>query len=376
LRGLRILITNHFLRARTGSELYACEVATSLLRRGHTPIVYSPQLGHTARELRKATVPVVDNLDAIGTPPDLIHAQHHVETMSALLRFPNTPAVFFCHGWLPWEETPPKHPRILRYVAVDDTCLDRLVSESGIAEERVSVILNSVDLEQFLPRSPLPEKPARALVFSNGAKDSTHLGAVREACLKHGLTLDVIGADAENVAARPQDVLGQYDIVFAKARCALEAMAVGNAVVLCDMVGAGPMVKTGELDRLRRLNFGIRTLRGRIDAAVLEKEIARYDPADAAAVSQRIRATAGRDAAIDQIIALYQDVIAEFAGGAKRDHDAEGRAEAVYLRDLTSFFEAERAAILESRTFRWRKRMLNLPMAGAMLRSIASKFRN
>lgn len=376
MRGLRILITNHFLRARTGSELYVCELATSLLRRGHTPIVYSPQLGQTARELRKATVPVIDNLDAIGTPPDLIHGQHHVETMSALLRFPNTPAVFFCHGWLPWEETPPKHPRILRYVAVDDTCLDRLVSESGIREERVSVILNAVDLEQFRPRPPLPEKPARALVFSNGANESTHLGAVREACLKHGLTLDVIGSSAGNVAARPQDVLGQYDIVFAKARCALEAMAVGSAVVLCDIVGAGPMVKTGELDRLRRLNFGVRTLRGRIDAAVLEKEIARYDAADAAEVSQRIRATAGRDAAVDQIIALYEEVIDEFEGGTRRDHDAEGRAEAVYLRELTSFFEAERAAILESRTFRWRKRMLNLPMAGAMLRSIASRFRN
>ena len=182
MRGLRILITNHFLRGRTGSELYVCELATNLLRRGHNPIVYSPQLGYTARELRDATVPVVDSLEAISTAPDLIHGQHHVETMSALLRFPNTPAVFFCHGWLPWEETPPKHPRILRYVAVDDTCLDRLISESGIAEERVSVILNSVDLEQFVPRSPLPIQPSRALVFSNGAKETTHLGAVREAC--------------------------------------------------------------------------------------------------------------------------------------------------------------------------------------------------
>jgi hypothetical protein len=214
--------------------------------------------------------------------------------MSALLRFPNTPAVFFCHGWLPWEETPPKHPRILRYVAVDDTCLDRLTSESGIAEERVSVILNSVDLEQFVPRSPLPLQPARALVFSNGAKETTHLGAVREACLRTGLTLDVIGADAGNVASRPQDVLGQYDIVFAKARCALEAMAVGSAVVLCDVKGAGPMVTAGELDRLRRLNFGIRTLREKVDADVLEKEIARYDAADASTVSERIRET--RDA--------------------------------------------------------------------------------
>jgi len=374
LRGLRILITNHFLRGRTGSELYVCELATNLLRRGHSPIVYSPQLGHTARELRSATVPVVDNLDAIGSAPDLIHGQHHVETMSALLRFPNTPAVFICHGWLPFEETPPKHPRILRYVAVDDTCLDRLVSENGIAEERVEVILNSVDLEQFLPRAPLPARPARALVFSNGAKETTHLGAVREACRRRDLSLDVIGSDAGNVATRPQDVLGQYDIVFAKARCALEAMAVGSAVVLCDIKGAGPMVTANELDGLRRLNFGIRTLREEIDADVLEKEIARYDPADAATVSQRIRSSAGREAAIDQIVALYEEVISEFETGGPRDPDAEGRAEAAYLRDLNRHFEIERNSILQSRTFVWRQRMLTLPVVGPVLRAIARRF--
>lgn len=374
MRGLRILITNHFLRGRTGSELYVCELATNLLRRGHTPIVYSPQLGHTARELRNATVPVVDNLDAIGSAPDVIHGQHHVETMSALLRFPNTPAVFFCHGWFPWEETPPKHPRILRYVAVDDTCLDRLVSESGIPEECVSVILNSVDLEQFLPRAPLPAKPERALVFSNEAKESTHLGAVREACRRKGLTLDVVGAYAGNVAARPQDVLGQYDIVFAKARCALEAMAVGSAVVLCDFLGVGPMVTSTELDRLRRLNFGVRTLRGKIDADVLEKQIALYDPSDAAKVSQRIRDTAGREAAIDQIVAVYREVVGEFESGGARDHDAEARAEAAYLRDLTRYFESERESILTSRTFLWRKRMLNLPVVGPALRGVARRF--
>lgn len=370
MRALRILITNHFLRGRTGSELYVCELAKSLLQRGHTPIVYSPQLGPTARELRDATVPVIDNLNAISTAPDLIHGQHHVETMAALLRFPNTPAVFFCHGWLPWEETPPKHPRILSFVAVDDTCRDRLVCESGVPEERVAVILNSVDTDQFIPRGPLPTKPARALVFSNGA---THIAAVREACRRTQLTLDVIGAEAGSASTRPQDVLGQYDIVFAKARCALEALAVGSAVVLCDKVGVGPMVTTSEVDQLRRLNFGVRTLQGSVDADVLEKEIARYDAADAAEVSRRIRNGAGREAAIDQVIALYHDVVDEF-GVTERDTDAEARAEAVYLQQLALHLEEQRNRLLNSQTFRLRNRLLNLPGVSTLLRSLARKF--
>lgn len=345
----------------------------SLLRRGHTPIVYSPQLGQSARELRDATVPVVDDLAAIASPPDLIHGQHHVETMTALLRFPNTPAVFFCHGWLPWEETPPQHPRILHYVAVDETCRDRLVCESAVREERVSVILNSVDLEQFVPRTPLPVKPARALIFSNGASESTHLGAVREACRRTQLSLDVIGAESGNVSTRPQDVLGQYDIVFAKARCALEALAVGSAVVLCDQMGVGPMVTTREMDHLRRLNFGVRTLQSSVEAAMLEKEIARYDSADAAEVSRRIRASAGREAAIDQIIQLYRDVIREFEETAPGDLDAEARAEASYLRQLAMHFEAQRNTFLNSQTFRLRKRLLKIPLAGALVRSLVRR---
>ena len=369
MRALRVLITNHFLRGRTGSELYVGELATSLLQRGHTPIVYSPQLGPTAHELREATVPVVDNLDSISSPPDLIHGQHHVETMAALLRFPNTPAVFFCHGWLPWEETPPKHPRVLHYVAVDDTCRDRLLWENSVPEQRVSVILNSVETEQFLPRSPLPARPSRAVVFSNGG---THVGAVREACLRTQLTLDVIGADAGNVAMRPQDVLGQYDIVFAKARCALEALAVGSAVVLCDTVGVGPMVTTREIDQLRRLNFGVRTLRGNVDPDLLEREIGRYDAQDAAEVSRRIRESSGREKAIDQIVDLYRDVVREFET-TERDLDLEARAEATYLQQLAIHLEEQRNVLLNSQTFRLRKRLLNLPLAGPLLRSLTRK---
>jgi len=146
---LRILITNNTLDHRGGSETYVRDLAIGLLNRGHTPIAYSTQLGAVAREIRGASVPVIDNLDALAMPPDVIHGHHHVETMTALLRFPGVPAVSFCHGWIPWEEIPPRFPRILQYVAVDQTCRDRLILESGIPPDRVRVLLNFVDLERF-----------------------------------------------------------------------------------------------------------------------------------------------------------------------------------------------------------------------------------
>lgn len=309
------------------------DLALALLNRGHTPIAYSTQLGDVAREIRAATVPVIDNLDALALPPDIIHGHHHLETMTALLHFPGVPAVSFCHGWMPWEEIPPRFPRILRYAAVDHTCRDRLILECGISVDRVRVLLNFVDLARFKPREPLPARPQRALVFSNHANESTYTPAVREACARSGITLDIIGLEAGIVCAQPEEILGRYDIVFAKGRAALEALAVGAAVILCDANGVGPLVTSSQFDHLRLLNFGLRALRDPVNAAVIERQIAGYDAEDASKVSRLVRASAGRDAMVDQIISLYREVIAENES-LTADGGEEGRAAAAYLHWL------------------------------------------
>jgi len=343
---LRILLTNTSLINRAGSELYLFEVATRLLVRGHSPVAFTPRLGPVAEALRAATIPVVDRLDAIGEPPDLIHGQHHVETLTALLHFPGVPAVFVCHGWAPWEELAPRFPRILRYVAVDHTTRERLVSEQGIPPERVDVVLNFVDLERFQPRAPLPPAPRRALVFSNHAHEGTYLPAVREACSRFGIEVDVAGIASGRPVTEPEKLLPAYDLVFAKGRAALEAMAVGAAVMLCDVSGAGPLITSEDLDRLRPLNFGIRTLRHPVAVDYLASQIERYDPADASEVSRRIRASAGLEEAVDRLIGIYERVLAEHREHGTPLAEEESRAAATYLDWLNPFLK-ERLALLQ-----------------------------
>src|SRR5713226_6209928 len=381
---LRILITNNTLADRAGTELYVRDLAIALLERGHTPIAYSSLLGEVARELRGATIPVVDHLDSLAVPPDIIHGHHHLETMTALLSFPGVPAIYFCHGWIPWEEEPLHFPRILRYVAVDQTCRDRLIYEHAVPEDRVRVLLNFVDLNHFKPREPLPDRPRRALVFSNNASDYTHLGAIREACARTGIEIDAMGARAGNVCARPEEVLGGYDIVFAKGRSALEALAVGAAVVLCDAAGAGPMVTTDEVERLRPLNFGIRALRESVNPDAIARQIARYSAKDAAEVSRWIRVSAGLDAAIDELLALYREVIEEHKQNEPQDLAAELRAAGTYLRrwvpNLTAQrqmrmqyeqLKADHMNIQSSATVRLGNRVVALPILGPLIKSLA-----
>ncbi|HEY7509457.1 MAG TPA: glycosyltransferase family 4 protein [Vicinamibacteria bacterium] len=335
MQPLTVLITQQSLAIRGGSTAYTRDLAVGLLRQGHHPIVYSTDLGDLAREIRLATVPVVDDLGALSVRPDVVHGNHHAELITALLRFPAVPGVHACHAWYYADAFPPRFPRIRRYVAVDDTCRDRLVYEEGIPEDRVRVVFNAVDLTRFRPRPPLPARPRRAVVFSNYASEGTHLPVVREVAARLGVTLEVIGEGAGVPHARPEEVLGQFDLVFAKARCALEAMAVGAAVVLCDATGSGPLVTAAEVDRLRRLNFGIRALAGPLHPDLLTREASRYDPDDAREVSRRIRAGASLETKVGELLAVYAEVLAEQARAAPGDPAAEARAAADYLRWVT-----------------------------------------
>lgn len=335
MRRLRILITTWTLAQRGGSTLYTRDLALGLMASGHRPIVYSPIAGAIGDELRAATIPVVNDLGDVGEPPDLIHGNHHPELMTALLQFPGTPALHVCHAWATWDAAPPRFPRIRRFVAVDETCRDWLIGEQGIPVEQTSVHYNAVDLRRFQPRPPLPERPKRGLVFSNYASEQSYLGAVRSACEQAGLELHVVGAGAGNPCSEPEAVLGNYDLVFAKARCALEAMAVGTAVVLCDTLGTGPMVRVENWQRLRQMNFGRRSLRPPVRAQDLLAAIRQYNAADAMEVARQIRDSAGLERAVDAMVALYGAILAEHAAAPAADPLAELRAAASYLAWLT-----------------------------------------
>jgi glycosyltransferase involved in cell wall biosynthesis len=335
---LCILITNALLKNWSGSELYVSDVAVELLKRGHKPVVYSPRLGKLAEVLARKSVPVVDNLEAIDFQPDIIHAQHHLETMTALARFPHTPAVFFCHGWIPWEEIPPLHPRILQYVTVSDALRDRLIYQFGIPPEKTRTILNSVDLERFSARAPLPDVPKRALVFNSQVAEKNVLGIFQSVCARNGLELDVVGYGSQFPSYAPEIELRKSDIVFAVGRSALESLAVGCAVVCCGVDGVAQMVTTENLENLRRNNFGIRVLNRPLTEDILAEEIQRYNPEVALKVSHAVRAAAGLNEMTDQLMAVYQAVLNDYSCKKTDDCDSETRAFSVYLKSISDAY--------------------------------------
>lgn len=344
-----MLFTNLSLGGRGGSELYLRDVAQALAGRGFQPLAYSPRLGSVSDQLRASGIPVVERLELLAEAPDLIHGQHHLQTLAALHRFPDTPAIFVCHGWLPWQERPPRFPRILRYVAVDRLRRERLVSEEGIPPERVEVIPNFVDVDRFVPRpAPLPPRPRRALVFSNHAiPGSGFVELVREACRREGVELETAGRHAGRLD-RPEEVLPGFELVFARGRSAMEAMATGAAVVLCDVEGAGPLVTRDRVEELADLNFGIGALTRPHGLEGLRREIRRYDPEEASRVASWIGEHAPLGGAVDRLAALYRQVAAEWEASSPGERRAgESSATSVYLQGLDRHLERQEERLLD-----------------------------
>jgi hypothetical protein len=262
----------------------------------------------------------------------------------------------------------PHFPRIFRYVAVDDTCADFLLTREGIAPQNVAVLLNAVDTRRFRQRPPLPERPRRAIVFGNTAHEGTHLPFVKEACRRNGIDLDDVGFFSGNAVSDPETLLPGYDLAFAKAKCAIEAMACGLAVIVCDKRGIGGMVRTNDFERLRRLNFGLRCLNTPWSTDALTREIAKYDPADAREVSDHIRATASSDSLHEALFTQYETVIAEHAGRPV-EWIAESRAAATFLHRMTEHERNHQGRL--DRAARAGYRLLRIPLLGPIARRAA-----
>jgi hypothetical protein len=309
---MRVLISCIMLAGRSGGEVVTADYARALKDRGHEVAVYTPQSGPLADELRAEGVTIVANPTDCPFLPEIIHGHHRQPTVTALAAFPGVPAIFLCQASAFWSVGPPDMSRIRRYLGVDEACRDRIVSELPRLAGKVGVLLNAVDLDRFQPRPPLPAKPRRALLLTKwpGAHDA----AIKLAAAQTGLDLHELGRGAGGEVNDLHQRLHQYDIVFASARCAIESLVVGCAVIVVDQRGLAGMVTQSNVEAWRRDNFGLRLLVSSVRVASIEQEIARYSAVDAAKVAVYMRTHAGLGNAVDELETIYRDVIEEAKG--------------------------------------------------------------
>jgi hypothetical protein len=147
---MRVLITNTRLDARAGEESCVQELARELQRLGHAVIAWSSDTRQRPRLLENDVVPVATDLAHLPVQPDIIHAQHHLDAMTALAALPDVPVVYQSHGET-WPGAAPIHPRIYRHLGESDTAAGRVgdlvgIYEQVIAEHRATPVDRRADL--------------------------------------------------------------------------------------------------------------------------------------------------------------------------------------------------------------------------------------
>lgn len=314
---MNVLITNIWLNCYGGTEVYVRDLAIALQQKGINTEVYSPQLGTVAKEIQAEGINVTDDVTRLRHRPDIIHAHHYSPAIEALDHFTGVPAIYILHGREHPKDKPPKHRRVMKYIASDQNTLERLVIDEAIPVEHTDVLLNWVDIGRFVLRKDWKIKPERALVFSNYASGSNYLPIIKAACEKTGIELDCIGLTNGNALAKPELILDKYDIVFAKAKAAIEAMATGASVIPCDYKGLGEMVTIENYRRSREYNFGMKILNRTINVQSVEGEIKKYDPTVAKQVTALIRKEADMRLYIDKLLIHYTEAIDRYRQGSK-----------------------------------------------------------
>jgi UDP-3-O-[3-hydroxymyristoyl] glucosamine N-acyltransferase len=306
---VRILITNLQLDHRTGTEIVVRDLELGLRERGHQVCVYTPSPGIISDEITARGGTVVDELDLVPFLPDVVHAHHNGPATDAALHFPKTPLIFVCHDRQSWYDLARGVPSVREYVAVDLNCRERLVAE-GVLQASIHVITNAVDIDRLTMRGPVPSPPRRAAVFGNNAVNGGFVESVRCACARAGLSLDVFGSGVGRTLQNPEGHLADYDVVFAKARCAIEALAAGCAVIAIDEAGYGGLVTSTDIQWMLDWNIGDRCLQRAVDAEAVEHDLSRIDTEDARRVSEIVRARCSLTSALDAYERVYQMAVA------------------------------------------------------------------
>jgi len=305
---MRILYCNIGLASRSGSEVVTLETAKTLSRLGHDICVYAGVVGRSSEALVAAGIPVLTGLENIPWQPDVIHSNHLPQSIETAAQFPGTPQIFVCHDASAWHSKPPALSVIRQWGAVDEICAER-IERTINPPPSVNRLPNAVDMDAYRRRSPLPEKPQNALAL---VKHRSHLAAIKAACKRAGLRLDVFGSATNNVVDDLPARLPAYDIVFASARMALESMATGCSVIAVDGRGLAGLVTSRNVEHWRQHNFGQRLLTNAVTADALHTEINLYQNMDAARVTDFIRETASLSAYCERLVNVYETAISDF----------------------------------------------------------------
>lgn len=277
---MNILLTNLVIGGLSGTERHVLTLARALLKRGHVVAVYSPTPGEGDPARVLDGVRVSRTLEAVGFEPDVLHCHHLPCAIEVVMKWPHTPSLYLVHDATEWHDALPPVEAFDVIAAVDRNCAERAMREApGTA---VQIVPNPIE-QGKLAVVRRTRRPRSLLIYGKSARDRSWNRRLRLAALANGVfKFRVLEADRD-----PLGRLGHFDIILARARCAMEACLSGAYTVLFDRGLCGGSVTPENVEFLLGWNFG-RGVFGEALTYARFKELLRGYSADSALDAARI----------------------------------------------------------------------------------------
>jgi hypothetical protein len=241
---LRILLTNHGLRKRAGTELATFELAHALKGLGHEVGVFSPFLGRFAySQAFKNRIPLFslgDGAELEKFSPDVVHLQHWPNHLLLNEMGIKAPRLFHFHGALAPLESPPHITGICPpWLAVSEITFQSVAEDSSWDRNVGSRIGKWGSLEpQDGMRGNLvlaEGKLANVLVVSNHFPP-LYSDWVRRAGQELGFGTTFIGSGSKVKPVSDKLIL-KHDAVISLGRTAVQSATLGKPTLLLDHLG-------------------------------------------------------------------------------------------------------------------------------------------
>jgi hypothetical protein len=269
---MRFVLGNRLMDAVGGTETHLVTIGDQLQRLGHDVVVYSPELGPFADHARSRGIDVLDELRDLPPESDVVLAQDRLVVYDLAERYPKALTVFRVCGDAFDFQSPPQIEGIVDLVVVLSDRYARLWEACGVKAPLLRLRI-PVDIDRLVPVGAIRAKPRRVVVLGNYGD---RIQIVRQACERQGLEVVHVGGAQQRFDVPA--ALESADIVVAKSRAALDAMACGRAVYVYDTFGGDGWVTPQTYPALEADHFAGQATGRVIGVAELERDLAEYDP--------------------------------------------------------------------------------------------------
>jgi len=314
---VKILLTNHHLAVRAGSELLVTELAEGLRARGHEVAVFTMFPGALATTwAAESGIDVFSPLSGealLDIRPDVVHVTHWPTLVYLRNIGIDPPCVHAFLGVIPPLENPPPivgggAPRCW---AVSEETAGNIAAISGWPPADDIEIIRTSIAPGFdgAARTP-PTRLERVAVVSNHFPPD-YLRWLQELAGEMAFDLDVYGLPDNSVEITPEH-LTSHDAVVTLGRTAIAAAALGVPVLVLDSSGSDGWLTPDSHGRIRRHNYSGRAFGLTPDKETIRGWLAAPPSAEQlATVAELVRATHGFDTNLDRIEALLTAAAAD-----------------------------------------------------------------